>query len=95
MHTCTILKICPWVVREKFSLLVAILDNLKLFLINLFLKYLFQINKFQNMPGRGKGKAKAKPKPKKKFIVPIGFDDLDLNYGMFMMAQLMDVLMGG
>ena len=41
------------------------------------------------MPGRGKGKGKAKPKPKpkdepKKFLVPIGFDDLDLNYGMFM-----------
>ena len=63
-------------VRKKFSLLAAILDNLKLFLINLFLKYLFQLNKFQNMPGRGKGKAKAKPKPKpepkKKFIVSIG-----------------------
>ena len=49
----------------------------------------FQINKFQNMPGRGKGKGKAKPKPKpkdepKKFLVPIGFDDLDPNYGMFM-----------
>ena len=43
------------------------------------------------MPGRGKGKGKAKPKPKpkdepKKFLVPIGFDDLDLNYGMFMMV---------
>ena len=39
------------------------------------------------MPGRGKEKGKAKPKPKdepKKFLVPIGFDDLDLNYGMFM-----------
>lgn len=52
------------------------------------------------MPGRGKGKGKAKPKPKpkdepKKFLVPIGFDDLDPNYGMFMMAQLMDVLTGG
>ena len=53
------------------------------------------------MPGRGKGEAKPKPKPKpepkpkKKFIVPIRFDDLDLNYSMFTMAQLMDVLMGG
>ena len=49
----------------------------------------FQINKFQNMPGRGKGKGKAKPKPKdepKKFLVPIGFDDLDPNYSMFMMV---------
>ena len=70
-------------------------------MINGFLKYLFQFNKFQNMPGRGKGKAKPKPKPKpkpelkKKFIVPIGFDDLDPNYGIFMMAQLMDVLTGG
>ena len=42
------------------------------------------------MPGRGQGKGKAKPKPKpkdepkKKFLVPIGFDDLDLNYSMFM-----------
>ena len=57
-------------------------------MINLFK---FQINKFQNMPGRGKGKGKAKPKPKpkdepKKFLVPIGFDDLDLNYSMFMMV---------
>ena len=47
------------------------------------------------MPGRGKGKAKPKPEPKKKFIVPIGFDDLDPNYSMFTMAQLADVLMGG
>ena len=72
-------------VREKFSILATILENLKLFLINLFK---FQINKFQNMPGRGKGKGKAKPKPKDgpKFLVPIGFDDLDLNYGMFMMV---------
>ena len=50
------------------------------------------------MPGRGKGKAKPKPKskpePNKKFIVLIGFYDLDPNYGMFMMAQLMDVLTG-
>ena len=42
------------------------------------------------MPGRGKGKGKAKPKPKpkepKKFLVPIGFDDLDPNYSMFMMV---------
>ena len=43
------------------------------------------------MPGRGKGKGKAKSKPKpklkdepKKFLVQIGFDDLDPNYGMFM-----------
>ena len=52
------------------------------------------------MPGRGKGKGKAKPKPKpkdepKKFLVPIGFDDLDPNYGMFMMVWLTDVLTGG
>ena len=41
------------------------------------------------MPGRSKGMGKAKPKPKdepKQFLVPIGFDDLDLNYGMFMMV---------
>ena len=53
------------------------------------------------MPGRGQGKGKAKPKPKckdepkKKFLVPIGFDDLDPNYSMFVMVWLMDVLMGG
>ena len=79
-----------------FQFLVAILKSEIVFLINLSK---FQINKFQKMPGRGQGKDKAKPKPKnelkKKFLVPIGFDDLDLNYSMFITVRLTDVLMGG
>ena len=82
--------------REIFSILVAILENLNFFFNRFFQNYFLQILKCFNMPGRGRPKAKVNPKPKpsQKYNVPIGFDDLDPQYGMYMPVVLTDVLMG-
>ena len=48
------------------------------------------------MPGKAKPKGKVKPNPAKpqKYNVPIGFNDLDPNNGMYTAVVSTDVLMG-
>ena len=87
------LNIYPWVNRDIFSILVAILEILNTFLDKLFQNYLFQILNCFNMPGRGKGKGKCNLK-QHTYNVHIGFANLDRKYSKYSLVVLMDVLTG-